>query len=68
MNCGCPSIETGGAATYGASLMRQPSLTRDLVHAIRDATPSSTAVSLKCVEDTLDELEEITDRDTNNQE
>eukprot|EP00563_Minutocellus_polymorphus_P001911 CAMPEP_0181034774 /NCGR_PEP_ID=MMETSP1070-20121207/7983_1 /TAXON_ID=265543 /ORGANISM="Minutocellus polymorphus, Strain NH13" /LENGTH=416 /DNA_ID=CAMNT_0023112317 /DNA_START=119 /DNA_END=1369 /DNA_ORIENTATION=- len=37
LNCGCPSIESGGAATYGASLMRKPELTGQLVEAVSEA-------------------------------
>ena len=36
LNCGCPSIESGGAATYGASLMRKPELTGQLVEAVSE--------------------------------
>lgn len=46
LNCGCPSIDTGGAATYGASLMKDPLLTRKLLETmIRETTAN---VSLKC--------------------
>ena len=34
LNCGCPSVESGGAGTYGASLMKKPELTRDLLQSI----------------------------------
>ena len=37
LNCGCPSIEAGGAATYGASLMRKPELTGQLVESVNKA-------------------------------
>ena len=37
LNCGCPSIEAGGAATYGASLIRKPELTGRLVEAVSEA-------------------------------
>ena len=46
LNCGCPSIESGGAA-YGASLMRRPSHTRALLEAVADACPG-VPVSVKC--------------------
>ena len=36
LNCGCPSIESGGATTYGASLMKEVQLTSDLVRAARE--------------------------------
>ena len=58
LNCGCPSIESGGAATYGASLMKKPALTRDLLQSI--ASTVDCRVSLKCrtaVAETTEELE-----------
>jgi len=33
LNCGCPAIDSGGAPTYGASLMKDPALTASLVEA-----------------------------------
>lgn len=41
LNCGCPSVESGGAATYGASLMRRPELTEELASAVRGAVDES---------------------------
>ena len=58
LNCGCPSIESGGAATYGASLMKQPELTGELISAMRNSLPDSTTVSLKCRIAALDHLDE----------
>ena len=58
LNCGCPSIESGGAASYGASLMKEPTLTRDLLLSI--ASTVDCRVSLKCrtaVVETTEELE-----------
>ncbi|KAJ1615968.1 hypothetical protein T492DRAFT_1109719 [Pavlovales sp. CCMP2436] len=46
INCGCPSIETGGA-NYGASLMRDPALTLAIVDAVAAACPGL-PVSVKC--------------------
>lgn len=60
LNCGCPSIESGGAASYGASLMKQPKLTHDLLEAIRLGVDEVTSVSLKCrvgVFDTPEDME-----------
>jgi tRNA-dihydrouridine synthase len=37
LNCGCPSIESGGANYYGASLMKDIDLTGQLVHAMKEA-------------------------------
>jgi tRNA dihydrouridine synthase A len=53
LNCGCPAIESGGAATYGASLMQYPELTKSLVDAVKRGLESVSAsdrpkVSVKC--------------------
>jgi len=37
MNCGCPSIESGGATKFGASLMKDAPLTGRLVESTRKA-------------------------------
>ena len=47
LNCGCPSIVSGGSSEYGASLMRKPGLTADIVSAMREAAPSGASVSVK---------------------
>lgn len=51
LNCGCPAIESGGASTYGASLMKDAKLTGELVQAAQEAlagVESSPKVSVKC--------------------
>ena len=56
LNCGCPSIESGGAATYGASLMANPAGVREAAEAVREAADRARAglgldplaVSVKC--------------------
>jgi tRNA-dihydrouridine synthase len=54
LNCGCPSIESGGASSYGASLMKQTELTAKLVEAVKNGSrAASTAssdigISVKC--------------------
>lgn len=49
LNCGCPSIESGGAASYGASLMKDPTMTARLVETlVKEYSSTDTAVSLKC--------------------
>jgi tRNA-dihydrouridine synthase A len=45
INCGCPAIDSGGA-DYGASLMRDPALTRRLVESVAEA--SGLPTSVKC--------------------
>ena len=40
LNCGCPSVETGGSQ-YGASLMKDPILTRNLIASMIEATNRS---------------------------
>ena len=46
LNAGCPSIEAGGGA-FGASLMRDATLTRTLLESLKLSAPDC-AVSLKC--------------------
>lgn len=53
LNCGCPAIESGGAATYGASLMKYPQLTSELVDSVQRGLESVSSsdrpkVSVKC--------------------
>lgn len=53
LNCGCPAIESGGAATYGASLMKRPDLTANLVDSVKRGLESVSSsdrpkVSVKC--------------------
>jgi tRNA dihydrouridine synthase A len=45
LNCGCPSIETGGA-DFGATLMLDPKATGDMLRAMADV--SRAPVSIKC--------------------
>lgn len=47
LNCGCPSITTGGA-DFGASLMRDAQHTRSLVESMIDASAGEMSVSVKC--------------------
>jgi len=74
INCGCPSIESGGAATYGASLMKDASLTGQLVSSIEKALSGSKCldfrdapkISVKCriaVFDHLDNMRPLHDGD-----
>lgn len=46
LNCGCPSIETGGSKVFGAYLMKDPELVRCLASKLSTSTP--TPVSIKC--------------------
>jgi tRNA dihydrouridine synthase A len=55
LNCGCPAIESGGASTYGASLMKQPELTGSLVDAVKRGLAAGVSsksdrpnISVKC--------------------
>lgn len=56
LNCGCPSVESGGAATYGAALMADPARVRAAAEAVRAAADAARAglgldplaVSVKC--------------------
>ena len=46
LNCGCPSIETGGSKVFGAYLMKDPELIRCLASKL--STVTSKPVSIKC--------------------
>jgi len=72
LNCGCPSIESGGASSYGASLMKQTELTAKLVEAVRNGsraasasttrTSSDIGISVKCriaIFDHVDDMEQL---------
>lgn len=49
LNCGCPAIESGGASTYGASLMKETKLTGELVQAAKEGLEGfESDVSVKC--------------------
>mmetsp|Transcript_17942 Transcript_17942/g.26555 ORF Transcript_17942/g.26555 Transcript_17942/m.26555 type:complete len:400 (+) Transcript_17942:54-1253(+) len=66
LNCGCPSIESGGASNFGASLMKEPKLTRDLLLTMRECAPDHISVSLKCrigVFETPDDMKSINDEE-----
>ena len=54
LNCGCPSVEAGGA-DFGAALMRRPDATRRMLEAMADAA-CGVPVSLKCRVGTHDRL------------
>jgi tRNA dihydrouridine synthase A len=51
LNCGCPAIDSGGAPDYGASLMKDPSLTAELVKTVSQIVANrstNTNISVKC--------------------
>ena len=61
LNCGCPSIESGGGATFGASLMKDPDLTRQLLESISNHKQNQeTKVSLKCRIGVVNDADEMT--------
>lgn len=57
LNCGCPAIDTGGAPTYGASLMKDTSLTAQLVESMVSAT--DIGISVKCRIGVFDTAEDV---------
>lgn len=64
LNCGCPAIDTGGASSYGASLMKDPSLTAQLVNSMSSATDID--ISVKCrigVFDSEEDLRPLNEKD-----
>ena len=46
LNCGCPSVQSGGASDFGATLMLDPRGTADALRAMADV--SVAPVSVKC--------------------
>ena len=64
LNCGCPTIDAGGSSTYGASLMKDPSLTARLVESM--AAAANIDISVKCrigVFDSEDDLRTLNQED-----
>lgn len=69
LNCGCPAIDSGGATTYGASLMKEPHLTGKLVESVRSGLNAvdildDTKVSVKCRIGVFDDAENMRPLDT----
>jgi tRNA-dihydrouridine synthase A len=48
LNCGCPSPKVAGKGCFGAALMDDPDLVRDLVRAMHDGADGQLPVSVKC--------------------
>ena len=48
LNVGCPSVQSGGGATFGAALMRDPPAVRAMVEAMAEAAGGALPVSVKC--------------------
>jgi tRNA-dihydrouridine synthase A len=48
LNCGCPSPKVAGKGNFGASLMNDPKLVRDIVTAMDKGTDSNTPITVKC--------------------
>lgn len=64
LNCGCPSISSGGATGYGASLMKDPDLTAGLVASMRSSTNGDISVKTRiAVFDNPEDLRPLDDRD-----
>jgi tRNA dihydrouridine synthase A len=64
LNCGCPSIASGGAPTFGASLMKDPQLVAQMVDAI--ASNYDIPVSVKtriAVFEHADDLRPLNEKD-----
>ncbi len=45
LNCGCPSIESGGSSMYGAKLMNDVDLSIQLVRSMKEATMAMSSLS-----------------------
>ena len=59
INCGCPSPKVAGAGNFGASLMRESALVRELSHAVSEVTGEPTTVKCRIGVDDEDNYEFI---------
>ena len=48
LNCGCPSPKVAGKGCFGAALMDDPTLVRDLARAMHEGADRQLPVSVKC--------------------
>ena len=48
LNCGCPSPKVAGKGNFGASLMNDPYLVRDIVSSMDRGTNSNIPITVKC--------------------
>lgn len=48
LNCGCPSPKVAGKGNFGASLMNDPVMVRDIVTAMDKGTDSNIPITVKC--------------------
>jgi tRNA-dihydrouridine synthase A len=48
LNCGCPSPKVAGKGCFGAALMDDPALVRDLARAMHEGSDGQVPVSVKC--------------------
>ncbi|KAL7462200.1 hypothetical protein ACHAXS_002596 [Conticribra weissflogii] len=48
LNCGCPSPKVAGKGRFGAALMGEPHLVRDVAAALREGTEGTVPVTVKC--------------------
>lgn len=48
LNCGCPSPKVAGKGNFGASLMNDPTLVRDIVTSMDKGTGSQIPITVKC--------------------
>lgn len=48
LNCGCPSPKVAGKGCFGAALMQEPELVRDLVVAMHNGCRGNMPITVKC--------------------
>ncbi len=48
LNCGCPSPKVAGKGCFGAALMQDPNLVRQLTSALHDGSMGTIPISVKC--------------------
>jgi len=48
LNCGCPSPKVAGKGCFGAALMKEPTLVRDLTRAMYEGSAKEMPITVKC--------------------
>lgn len=48
LNCGCPSPKVAGKGCFGAALMKEPTLVRDLTRAMYEGSAKKMPITVKC--------------------
>jgi len=65
LNCGCPSPKVAGKGNFGASLMNDPKLVRDIVTSMDQGVEGKMPITVKCRIGTDDLFNELYDQSFN---